>query len=141
MGWNVTINGVLVASKSNRQTFTANSTHEAECVACHDCMEQMQMTTALLEELGFEVLKPSVLNCDNNSAVCTYNTEVAEWRTPTLATKYWHSRDYIDAGNIKVIYIDTKSNNADIHTKWLSNTDHLRHAHWLGLRPPTTASG
>ena len=88
MGWNVTVNCVLVASKSNRQTFTANSTHEAECVACHDCMEQMQMTTALLEELGFKVAKPARLNCDNNSAVCTYSTEVAEWRTPTLATKY-----------------------------------------------------
>ena len=140
MGWNVTINGVLVASKSNRQTFTANSTHEAECVACHDCMEQMQMTTALLEELGFKVAKPARLNCDNNSAVCTYSTEVAEWRTPTLATKYWHSRDYIDQGDIKVVYVDTKSNNADVHTKWLPNADHLRHAYWLGLRPSTTAS-
>ena len=80
-GWNVTVNGVLVTSKSNRQTFTANSTHEAECVACHDCMEQIQMTAALLEELGFKVARPAILNCDNNSAVCTYSTEVAEWRT------------------------------------------------------------
>lgn len=133
MGWNITINGVLVLSKSNRQTFTANSTHEAEVVACHDCMEAMMMITALLEELGFEVERPQVLNCDNNSAVATYATEVAEWRSPTLATKYWHSRDHIDDGHIRVRYVNTADNNSDIHTKFLPNADHLRHCKWLGL--------
>jgi hypothetical protein len=141
MGWNVSVNGVLIVSKSNRQTFTANSTHEAEVVACHECMEQIMLTAALFKEFGFEVQVPTILHCDNNSAVSTYATEVAEWRTPTLATKYWHSRDHVDSGDIKVVYIDTKSNNADVHTKWLPNQDHLRHAHWLGLRPPSGSSG
>ena len=136
MGWNITINGVLVVSKSNRQTFTANSTHESECVALHDCMEQMMMTTAFLEELGFTVDRPMVQNCDNNSAVMTYNTEHPEWRSPTLMTKYYHSRDHVDNEDIKVVYIPTKDNNSDIHTKWLPNADHLRHARWLGLYAP-----
>merc|ERR1712185_646907 len=132
MGWNITINGVLVVSKSNRQTFTANSTHESECVALHDCMEQMMMITVLLEELGFTVARPMIQNCDNNSAVLTYNTEQPEWRSPTLASKYYHSRDYVDNEDIRVIYIPTGENNSDIHTKWLPNVDHLRHASWLG---------
>jgi DNA modification methylase len=104
-------------------------------------MEQIMLTAALFKEFGFEVQVPTILHCDNNSAVSTYATEVAEWRTPTLATKYWHSRDHVDSGDIKVVYIDTKSNNADVHTKWLPNQDHLRHAHWLGLRPPSGSSG
>ena len=92
------------------------------------------MITALFEELGFTVKRPQILNCDNNSAVATYATENAEWRSPTLATKYWHSRDYIDDGDIGVRYIATRENNADIHTKFLPNADHLRHCKWLGLR-------
>jgi hypothetical protein len=115
MGWNITINGVLVVSKSNRQTFTANSTHESECVALHDCMEQVMMTTVLLEELGFTVGRPIKQNCDNNSAVLTYNSEQPEWRSPTLATKYYHSRDYVDNEDIRVIYVPTGENNSDIH--------------------------
>ena len=78
MGWNITVNGVLVVSKSNRQTFTANSTHEAECVALHDCMEQTMMLTVFLEELDFKVARLMTRNCDNNSAVMTYSTEHSE---------------------------------------------------------------
>ena len=136
MGWNITVNGVLVLSKSNRQTFTANSTHEAEVVACHDCMESLMMLTALFEEMGFTVQRPQLLNCDNNSAVATYGSEQPEWRSPTLATKYWHSRDYVDNGDIHIKYVNTHDNNADIHTKFLPNHDHLRHTKWLGLYEP-----
>ena len=77
-----------------------------------------------------------VMYCDNNSAVHTYGSEMPEWRTPTLGTKYFHSRDHVDAGDITVIHIPTASNNADIHTKWLPNPDHLRHCGWLGLYDP-----
>ena len=91
------------------------------------------MISALLEELGFTVQSPRVLHCDNNSAVMTYATEVAEWRSPTLSTKYWHSRDYIDDGSIVIRHIPGPENNADLHTKWLPNPDHLVHTRWLGL--------
>ena len=140
MGWNVTINGVLVLSKSNRQTFTANSTHEAECVAVHNCMEEMMMTTALLEEIGFKVRRPQILHCDNNSSVQTYGSELPEWRTPTLGTKYWHSRDYVDDGEIEIRHIPGVDNPADLHTKWLPNPDHCRHTAWLGLYEPARAT-
>ena len=30
-------------------------------------------------------------------------------------------------------------NNADVHTKWLPNADHLRHTHWLGLYAPVSS--
>ena len=136
MGWNITVNGVLVSTRSNRQSFTANSTHEAECVACHNCMEELMMIAGQLEELGFVVNRPIVLYCDNNSAVYTYASEFAEWRTPTLATKYFHSRDYIDDGDVGVKYISTFDNNSDIHTKWLPNPDHHRHTAWLGVYNP-----
>ena len=97
-------------------------------------MEDVMMVVGMLEELGFPVHRPVLLHCDNNSAVCTYDTEIAEWRTPTLATKFYHSRDYIDQGNIKIVYIPTDDNNADIHTKPLDSVAHYRHAKWMGMR-------
>ena len=99
-------------------------------------MEEMMMINAHLEEMGFKVQKPQTLLCDNNSAVMTYATEVPEWRSPTLATKYWHSRDYIDGGDITIKHTPGEDNNSDIHTKWLPNPDHLRHSSWLGLYEP-----
>ena len=94
------------------------------------------MIVGFLDELGFNVQRPVTLNCDNNSAVLTYATEVPEWRSPTLATKYWHTRDYIDGGDVKVIYINTHENNSDIHTKPLDRASHWKHTTWMGLRPP-----
>ena len=108
-------------------------------MACHDCMENLMMIKAFYEELGFRVSTPIILHCDNNSAVMTYDSEFTEWRSPTLGTKYWHSRDYIDEGSIKIVYISTKENSADIHTKWLNNPDHIRHTAWLGLYEPQDA--
>ena len=69
---------------------------------------------ALLEELGFKVARPEVLLCDNNSAVLTYASEFPEWRTPTLGTKYWHSRDYVDGGEIVIRHTPGEANNSDI---------------------------
>ena len=137
MGWNITVNGVLITTRANRQTFTANSTHEAEVVACHDCMEDVMMHHATFTELGFKIKTPMTLHCDNNAAVLTYATEVPEWRSPTLGSKFYHSRDYIDWEQIKVVYIGTTENNADIHTKWLPSVDHHRHMRWMGLYDPS----
>ena len=96
------------------------------------------MITALLEELGFTVTRPETLLCDNNSAVLTYASEFPEWRTPTLGTKYWHSRDYVDGGDITIRHVPGEENNSDIHTKWLPNPDHLRHTQWMGMFDPST---
>ena len=137
MGWNITVNGVLVASRSKRQTFTAVSTHEAEIVACHSCMEELEMTAALFEEMGFKVRRPMVLHCDNNSAVATYASEVPEWRNAMLGTRYWRTRKHIDDGDVTIEFVPTDANNADIHTKFLPNDAHHCHTTWLGLYDPT----
>ena len=97
------------------------------------------MIAALYEEMGFAVERAMVLHCDNNSGVMTYASELPEWRSSMLGTKYYRSRSYIDEGDITIVYIPTADNNADIHTKWLSNADHLRHARWLGLFDPGSA--
>ena len=91
------------------------------------------MIQSVLEELGFAVKTPCVLNVDNNSSVMTYGSEVAEWRSPTLGAKYYHTRDYVDNGEIVIVHIDGETNPADIHTKPLVSEAHHRHAQWLGL--------
>ena len=91
------------------------------------------MIVAQLREMGFEVRTPMIVHCDNNSAVQTFATEVAEWRSPTLGAKYWHCRDYIDDGDIVVKYIPSDDNNSDIHTKPLDASAHYRHATWMGM--------
>ena len=93
-----------------------------------------------LEEIGFTGQRPLVLRCDNNSTVQTYATEQPEWRSPTLGTKYWHSRDYVDNGDIVIRHIPGAENPADLHTKWLPNPDHYKHASWLGLYEPSKAT-
>ena len=96
------------------------------------------MIVCLLQELGFDVQRPIMVWCDNDSGVQTYTSEVTEWRTPTLATKYWHTKDYVDDRDILVEYIHTDDNNSDIYTKPLPEKDFNRHRAWIGVRPPTT---
>jgi hypothetical protein len=52
--------------------------------------------------------------------VFTVGNPVTEWRSPTLATKYWKCRDFIDSGDIHCEYISTDDNIADALTKPLS---------------------
>ena len=95
------------------------------------------MVSALVEELGFNVQTPHIVNCDNNSAVLTYQTEVPEWRTNMLGTRYYRMRDYTDNGVIKIVHVEGVKNNADIHTKPLCAPDHYKHMEWLGLYDAT----
>ena len=96
------------------------------------------MSTALYEEMGFNVARPIVLLCDNNSTVWTYASDLPEWRSAMLGTRYHRSREYIDNGDIRIVHVDGVNNPADLHTKWLPISDHLRYARWLGLYEPNS---
>ena len=47
-------------------------------------------------------------------------------RTKQIALKYYHFRKFVNKGLIKVKYIDTKEQLADIFTKPLPDQDFLR---------------
>jgi hypothetical protein len=109
---------------SKLQTEVALSTTEAEYIALSQAMRDLIPMKSLLTEL-------TTLTCLTFDSTTTYSTvfednkgcvELATApkmrpRTKHIALKYHHFRSHVANGDIKIKWIDTKSQLADIFTK------------------------
>ncbi|UYV69842.1 hypothetical protein LAZ67_7000944 [Cordylochernes scorpioides] len=67
---------------------------------------------------------PLIINCDNRSAIDFSKNNGENNRSKHIEIRYHHVRDRIISGEIKIVYIPTKENLADIFTKTLSKVAH-----------------
>jgi hypothetical protein len=108
---------------SKLQTSVALSTCEAEYVtmstALHEVIPLMRLLNTIVDVWNIDTPQPHVVvHEDNQSASQLAMNEAYKPRTCHLAVKY-HFRDYIDSGRIRIDYIHTNEQTADILTKAL----------------------
>jgi len=109
---------------SKLQTEVALSTTEAEYIALSQAMRDIIPMRALLSELttltrltlGSTTTYSTIFE-DNKGCVELANTPKMRPRTKHIALKYHHFRSHVASGDIKVRWIDTKHQLADIFTK------------------------
>jgi len=109
---------------SKLQTEVALSTTEAEYIALSQAMRDLIPMKALLSELAtltclsFDSTTTfSTVFEDNKGCVELANAPKMRPRTKHIALKYHHFRSHVASGDIKIKWIDTKSQLADIFTK------------------------
>jgi hypothetical protein len=109
---------------SKLQTEVALSTTEAEYIALSQAMRDLIPMRALLTELAtltslsFDTTTTySTVFEDNKGCVELANAPKMRPRTKHIALKYHHFRSHVTAGDIKIKWIDTKKQLADIFTK------------------------
>ena len=73
----------------------------------------------LLKDLGFPVLQPVTLHCDNQSAIYIAKNLVFHERTKHIAIDCHFTREKVMEGLIQLTYLPTSSQIADIFTKIL----------------------
>ena len=124
-GYIVSWSGCPIMWASQLQTETALSSTESEFIGLSTALRAVIPIMELLRELkqqGVPVgeTTPKVF-CqafeDNSGALEIANVPKMRPRTKTINVKYHHFHQYVDQGEIKISYIESEENPADMMTK------------------------
>jgi hypothetical protein len=108
----------LVSWASKKQNSLALSTAEAKYIVVgHYCVQLLWMRQTL-RDYGYKLSKVPLL-CDNESAIRMMDNPVG--RTKHIDIRYHFLRDHQQRGDIKITYVSTKEQLADIFTKPLDD--------------------
>jgi hypothetical protein len=119
-GYIVKINNDTCVWQSKKQATVALSTAEAEYMAMSAATTEIVWVRSLLKELGFEQTTPSLLLCDNKPATNIAMNDAHHGRTKHIDLRHHFLRQHILDGDLKVAWIATEYQQADILTKALS---------------------
>ena len=126
-GFIVYLEDAPVAIRSVMQKIIALSVTEAELIALVQCLQEIfcQESAGIM---GLKVELPMLIECDNKGAVDLVNGHSVGGNTKHIAVRILHVRDYKDKGVIRVKWIPTETNEADISTKNSSRVVYEKHA-------------
>jgi hypothetical protein len=105
-----------VSWASKKQNSIALSTAEAEYVAAGHCCAQLLRMRQTLRDYGYKLSKVHLLY-DNESAIHMADNPVEHRRTKHIDIQYHFLRDHQQKGDIKIAYVNTHNQLADIFTK------------------------
>jgi hypothetical protein len=106
----------LVSWASKKQNFIALSTAKAEYIAAGHCCAQLLWMRQTLRDYGYKLSKAPLL-CDNESAIRMADNPVEHSRTKHIDIWYHFLRDHQQKGDIKIAYVSTHNQLANIFTK------------------------
>ena len=120
--------------KSKRQPTVALSTTEAELIAaCQTCQEILWLKE-LLNEFKIKINLPIILYQDNKSTIKNIQQQKVNTRMKHLDIKYYFIKELVEEKIIKIDYIPTENNIANICTKGLSTQLHNKFVKKLNLK-------
>ena len=114
--FNLQSNGPLISWKSKKQSIVALSSCEAEYVALTHAIQESKFLQQLLSDI-LGVVVPITIGVDNQSAMKLAKNPVFHQRSKHINIKYHFIRNEILNENVKLFYVQSISNIADIFTK------------------------
>ncbi|CAI7841067.1 unnamed protein product [Closterium sp. NIES-53] len=108
---------------------------EAEIYATAMAAQELRWLTYLLTDLGERPRSPPVLYVDNKAAIALCQEHRLEHRTKHIALCYFLARELWQRGQLRLTYVATRANTANIFTKALPPGDHQCFCTLLGLVP------
>jgi hypothetical protein len=119
-GWITTINGYPINWQSKKQQTIALSSTEAEYYALTECVNETIFIQQWFKFYG-DILNnsptPIKVKCDNQGAIFMSDHSTNHNRTKHIDIKHFYIREIIKQNKIKIEYIPTKDQLADILTK------------------------
>ena len=134
-GYVFTIGGGAVAWSSKKQTRIALSTAEAEYNAAVHATKQVIWQRNLYKEIGLPYDTPSIIKSDNQATISISHHPEYHARTKHVDIDLHFLRDYVEEGTIKLEYVPSAENLADLFTKALSRPAHVSLTRAIGLLP------
>ncbi|CAI7821734.1 unnamed protein product [Closterium sp. NIES-54] len=113
-----------VSWRSTRSSSVLGSSCEAEIYAGAIAAQELRWLTYLLTDLGEQPRSPPVLYVDNKAMIALCQEHRLEHRTKHIALRYFLARELQQRGQLRLAYVATRANTADVFTKALPPGDH-----------------
>ena len=107
----------LVSWFSKKQSSIALSKAEAEYVAVASCCTQLLWMMQTLQDFQIKCTPPIPIKCDNTSAISISKNHVMHSKTKNIPIKYHFLREQVLEKKVKLEYVPSKEQVADIFTK------------------------
>lgn len=125
-GYSCSLGSGVVTWSARQQKTVSLSTCEAEYVTASEAGKEITWIRMLLNELGFGQPSASPLMCDNNSAIVLTEDTSFHAKVKHIDIAYHSLCECIARCQLKVHYVHTHENIADIFTKALAKKDYGR---------------
>ncbi|CAI7854520.1 unnamed protein product, partial [Closterium sp. NIES-53] len=134
-GYTFSLGSGSVSWRSTRSSSVLNSSCEAEIYAGAMAAQELRWLTYLLTDLGEPPRSPPVY-VDNKAMLALCREHRLEHRTKHIALRYFLARELQQRGQLRLAYVASQANTADIFTKALQPCDHQRFCTMLARSVP-----
>ncbi|CAI5997391.1 unnamed protein product [Closterium sp. NIES-65] len=134
-GYTFSLGSGTVSWRATRSSSVLGSNCEAEIYAGAMAAQELRWLTYLLTDLGEPPRSPPVLYVDNKAMLALCREQRLEHRTKHIALRYFLARELQQCGQLRLAYVASEANTADVFTKALPPCDHQRFCTQLGLVP------
>ncbi|CAI7802434.1 unnamed protein product [Closterium sp. NIES-54] len=118
-GYTFSLGSGSVSWRSTRSTSVLYSSCEAEIYAGAMAAQELRRLTYLLTDLGERPCSPPVLYMDNKAMIALCQEHRLEHRKKHIALCYFLARELQQRGQLRLAYVATRANTADIFIKAL----------------------
>ncbi|CAI7733638.1 unnamed protein product [Closterium sp. NIES-54] len=118
-GYTFSLGSGSVSWRSTRSSSVLSSSCEAEIYARAMAAQELRWLTYLLTDLGEQPRSPPVLYVDNKAMIALCQEHIVDHRTKHIALRYFLARELQQRGQIRLVYVATRANTADVFTKAL----------------------
>ncbi|CAI7855187.1 unnamed protein product, partial [Closterium sp. NIES-53] len=125
-GYTFSLGSGSVLWRSTRSSSVLGSSCEAEIYAGAMFAQKLRWLSYLLTDLGEPPRSPPVLYVDNKAMLALCREHRLEHRTKHIALRYFLARELQQRGQLRLAYVASEANTADIFTKALPPGDHQR---------------
>ncbi|CAI7757728.1 unnamed protein product, partial [Closterium sp. NIES-53] len=125
-GYTFSLGSGSVSWRSTRSSSVLSSSCEAEIYAGAMAAQELRWLTYLLTDLGEPPRSPPVLYVDKKAMLALCREHRLEHRTKHIALRYFLARELQQRGQLRLAYVASQANTADIFTKALQPCDHQR---------------
>ncbi|CAI7786573.1 unnamed protein product [Closterium sp. NIES-54] len=118
-GYTFSLGSGSISWQSTRSSSVLSSCCEAEIYAGAMAAQELRWLTYLLTDLGEQPRSPPILYVDNKAMIALCQEHRLEHRTKHIALRYFLARELQQRGQLRLAYMATRANTADIFTKAL----------------------
>jgi hypothetical protein len=108
---------VPILWKSHLQRTVSLSSSEAEYIAISEAAKEIKFVAQILDSIGIKVQVPIIFNVDNVGAIFMLENVSATSRTRHVDARYHYVRKFTSEGFLKIIFVKSADNKADMFTK------------------------
>ena len=127
-GYIIYLLGVPICWRSKSQNVISLSSAEAELYALSEASKEIKFIAQVLLSLGIKVKMPITVRVDNVGAIFMAENVNVSQRTKHIDIRARFITQMVEDGFIKIIFVRSENNTADVFTKNTSSATYWKHA-------------